>query len=153
MNIQEYLRDLLDLLLLENYEIDYLEQEGKVSLHINVSEEDSGILIGRHGETLAAIQRVIRTVFAKQLGERRLTININDYRDQRDQKIRALLERGLQTIGSSDKKYYLYRLNSAERFFVHNLIANDEAYLSYHSYSVDDEDGSRVLVIERKLSS
>ena len=55
MKVQEYLRDLLDLLLLENYEIELQEDENSVQLLVNVSEEDSGILIGRHGETLTAI--------------------------------------------------------------------------------------------------
>ena len=42
MKVQEYLRDLLDLLLLENYEIELQEDENSVQLLVNVSEEDSG---------------------------------------------------------------------------------------------------------------
>lgn len=71
MKVQEYLRDLLDLLLLENYEIELQEDENSVQLLVNVSEEDSGILIGRHGETLAAIQKLIRSVFAKDYANKR----------------------------------------------------------------------------------
>jgi spoIIIJ-associated protein len=151
MSIQEYLRDLLDLLLLDNYEIEASEDERNLWLHISLREEDSGILIGYHGETLAAIQRLLRTVFADQVEAKRIVININDYRDQREDKIRELVERGVAKIRGSGRKYYLYRLNSAERYFAHSLINSDEYSQDYTSYSIDDaEDGSRVLVIEKK---
>lgn len=151
MKVQEYLRDLLDLLLLENYEIELQEDENSVQLLVNVSEEDSGILIGRHGETLTAIQKLIRSVFAKDYANKRLAVNINDYRLKREEKIRSLLERGVAAIKETGQKYYLYRLTGAERFFIHNLIASDNQYQGYKSYSIDDENGSRVLVIEPQL--
>jgi spoIIIJ-associated protein len=151
MTIQEYLRDLLDLLLLENYEIEVSEQKDKLLLRIVLAEEDSGILIGYHGETLSAIQRLLRTVFAEKLGHQHIMININDYCDQREDKIRELIERGIAKISGRGEKYRLYRLNSAERFFAHNLISSDEKFAGYTSYSINDEDGERVLIIEEKL--
>jgi spoIIIJ-associated protein len=151
MSIQEYLRDLLDLLLLDNYEIEVSEDDQNFLLHIVLSEEDSGILIGRHGETLGAMQRLLRTVFSDQVGDKRIIININDYRDQREEKIRELVERGIAKIRGAGHKYYLYRLNSAERYFAHSLISREKAHQGYTSYSInDDEDGERVLVIEKK---
>jgi spoIIIJ-associated protein len=122
-------------------------------LHISLPEEDSGILIGYHGETLAAIQRLLRTIFAPDINDKRLLININDYRDQREEKIRELVDRGINKIAHTGSKYYLYRLNSAERYFAHNLISTDEQYQNYQSYSIDDEEGQRVLVLEGKTNA
>lgn len=151
MTIQEYLQQLLDLILLENYEIELEEEDQQVILKIRVPEEDSGILIGRHGETLAAIQKIIRMTFLDQLGDKRLVININDYRDQRQERVRQLVARGVDKIRQSGGEFYLYRLNPAERFFAHQLI-NDELP-DFSSHSINDEDGQRVLVIELKQSS
>jgi spoIIIJ-associated protein len=150
MNIQEYLRDLLDLLLLENYEIEMNEDEENIFLHIMLPEEDSGILIGKHGETLQAIQLIMRMVFLETLGEKRLSVNINDYRDQREERVREMVRRGIDKIRGTNHRFYLSRLNSAERYFAHNLIGSDEEYQDYKSYSIDGEDGERVLIIELK---
>ena len=57
----------------------------------------------------------------------------------------------MAAIKATGQKYYLYRLTGAERFFIHNLIASDNQYQGYKSYSIDDENGSRVLVIEPQL--
>ena len=147
MNIQEYLQQLLDLLLFDNYEIELAQDNQTVSIKIILPEEDSGILIGRHGETLTALRRLIRTVFLEEIQDRRIVINVNDYRDQREEKIRALIEKGIARIQATGDVYRLYRLNPAERFFVHNLVSSEPAYQGFTSYSLDDEDGQRVLVI------
>ena len=150
MTVEEYLSQLLDLMLFDNYEVNVEEDEEYISVRITLPEEDSGILIGHHGETLSSLRRLLHSVFIDQVGEKRVLLNINDYRDQREEKIRELIDRGIKRIGRSRRSYHLYRLNSAERFFAHNLIASEQQYQNYVSYSIDDEDGQRVLVIERK---
>jgi spoIIIJ-associated protein len=150
MPIQEYLQHLLDLLLFENYQIEVNEDEEQLLLTILLSETDSGILIGRHGETLVALQRIIRTVFAEQFAAKRLIVNVNDYRDQREEKIRIMIDRAIDKIRLSGRRHHLYRLNSSERFFAHHLINTHPDYVDYTSYSIDDPESGRVLVIETK---
>jgi spoIIIJ-associated protein len=150
MTVQEYLQQLLDLLLFENYQIEVHEDDDQLLLTILLSETDSGILIGRHGETLMALQRLIRTVFAEQFATKRLIVNVNDYRDQREEKIKLMIDRAIDKIRLTGRAYHLYRLNSSERFFAHHLIDNHPDYAGYTTYSIDDPDSGRVLVIEVK---
>ncbi|MBQ6436148.1 KH domain-containing protein [bacterium] len=150
MTIQEYLEKLLKLLLFDAYSLEIAEDDQYISIDISLPESDSGILIGHHGETLTALRRILHSTFVDYIGEKRILLNVNDYRDEREQKIRELIDRGINHIGNSHRSYHLYRLNSAERFFAHNLIASEPDYQSYTSYSIDDEDGQRVLVIEHR---
>ncbi len=150
MTIEKYLQQLLDLLLMENYEIEVLDQVDSIVLNISVPEEDSGILIGYHGETLAAIQKILRTVFSDLIADKRIIVNINDYRDQREEKIKNMIIKGIEKIYHSGGEYRLYRLNSSERFFAHKLISEDPDFAQFTSFSVDDDDGERVLTIAYK---
>lgn len=149
MKIEQYLEKLLDLLLMKNYEIISEDSTESLTIRISLAEEDSGILIGHHGETITALQRILRTIYNDELGEKRLIVNINDYRDAREDKIRAMIEKGITKIHQYGGNYHLYRLNSAERFFAHNLISELPEYADFTSHSEDDEDG-RVLIIELK---
>jgi len=148
MKIEEYLRGLLDLMLFDNYGIEYEEDDRYITLKISLPEDESGILIGRHGETLTSLRKLLHTVFVGDIGDKRIVLHINDYRNQREEKIRMLIDRGVDRIRRTGQPYRLYRLNAAERFFAHNAIASEAAYQEFHSYSVDDDDGERVLIID-----
>ncbi|MDO5561615.1 MAG: KH domain-containing protein [bacterium] len=149
MKIEKYLEKLLDLLLMENYEIIVEDSPETMTLKIALAEQDSGILIGHHGDTISALQRLLRTVYNDELGEKRLIVNINDYRDAREEKIYAMIEKGVAKILQYGGDYRLYRLNSGERFFVHKTISEDPKLSNFTSFSQDEEDG-RVLVIAIK---
>ena len=150
MTIEEYLRGLLALMLFDNCGVECEEDERYITVRISLPEEESGILIGRHGETLSSLRKLLHCVFAGEIGEKRIVLHINDYRNQREEKIRQLIERGVGRIQQTGRPYRLYRLNAAERFFAHNLIASEQMYQGYQSHSEDDEDGGRVLIIEEK---
>ena len=134
---------------MENYEIISEDNPDNLVLKIMLAEEDSGILIGHHGETIASLQRLLRTVYTDELGEKRLTVNINDYRDSREEKITKMIEKGADKIHQYGGDYRLYRLNSSERFFAHQLINEGVQFADLTSHSEDEEDG-RVLIISLK---
>ncbi len=147
--IEKNLANLLDLLLLQDYEI-LLEEEDNTHTHrIAHSEQDTGIIIGHHGETIASLQRLLRIIYLEQLQDKRLIVNINDYRDSREIKIREMIEKGIDKISRYGGSYHLYRLNSSERFYAHNFINENPDLADYTSYSQDEEEG-RVLIIERR---
>ncbi len=150
MNIEEYLRGLIDRMSFDNYGVEYEDNGHTITMKISLPEDESGILIGRHGETLACIRRLIRHVFVNELDGKRVVLNINDYHDQSEERIRSLVERGIDRISRTGQPFRLYRLNAGERFFVHNLVANEQIFQSYRTYSINDSDGQRVLVIDEK---
>ena len=106
MKIEEYLINICKHLGLtdEQFKIELEETDESISAKIVLPEEESGLFIGYHGETLQAIQRMIRISFYDELGEKRFKLNVNDYREQqRDQlkeRIISIAQRVLDTSES-----------------------------------------------------
>ncbi|MBQ6450100.1 KH domain-containing protein [bacterium] len=149
MTIEEYLRGLLDRMLFDNYGVEYDDDGHYIRVQISLPDAESGILIGRHGETLGHIRKLLHTIFAHEIGEKRLILYVNDYHNAREDNIRRLLLRAVRHIERSGRAYRLYGLNAAERFFAHNLIATEAKFSGYTSHS-EDSNKDRVLIIERK---
>jgi spoIIIJ-associated protein len=139
----------LDLLLLDGYNIEIADDEDIMAIDLKVSASDSGILIGRGGEILLSIQRLLRITYAKELAEKRLVLNINDYRTEREAKIRSMAHRAATKVLQSGRRYIMRGLNSAERFVVHKTINEDNLFGNLTTFS-QGEGLERALVIEYK---
>ncbi|MDR0463287.1 MAG: KH domain-containing protein [Pseudomonadales bacterium] len=135
MKLNEFLSKLLDSLLLDGYDVEIAESEDKILIDIKVSSEDSGIVIGRKGEVLISMQRLLRVLFAEEIGDKKLILNINDYRAGREEKIREMVHRAAQKVFANGRPYTMRNLNSAERYIVHQTISEDESLSELVSFS------------------
>ena len=148
MTIEEYLSRLLAHTGLENYEVSLEETDDEVLAHINVDESDVGILIGYHGETLAALQRMVRLVFKDELAKR-FVLNINDYKERREEKLREMTMNIAQKVLEIGDEYVFPYLPANERFFVHSELSNHPEFSTLESVS-EGEGQNRRLVIRPK---
>jgi spoIIIJ-associated protein len=87
-------------------------------------EEDMGLLIGRHGQTLEAIQELTRVVVGHKTGLRcRLIVDVEDYKKrQRDR----LASRGVEIarrVARTGREEALDPMNAYERKVVHDAVA------------------------------
>jgi spoIIIJ-associated protein len=145
MQIQEFTQRLLAHLGIEaaNIEVD----EGEViQIHIQVSEEDSGLLIGYHGETLAAIQKIIQLAHRAELEEKKIVININDYRERRITQIQEMVDRIAERILSSGQRYVFPYLPANERLVIHSYIAQTPEYANLESVSTGEGSNRRLEI-------
>ena len=130
-------------------EVDETTQEDSVTVNITVPPEDSGLFIGYHGEALNAIQRLTRLVFQEQLGEKRVYINVNQYREQREEKLRARAQAAAEKVLHTSRQYVFEGLSSAERFIIHTAIGENEDYSELETVS-EGEGRDRVLIVRFK---
>lgn len=151
MTIQTYLTNICQHSGIESdsVQIEMTEDEQAVTAAITVPQEDSGLLIGFHGETLSALQRLTRVVFQDELGERRLIININNYREQRAEKLRQIATRAAERVLETGRPYTFSYLPANERFVIHSTISEDSAFSELESVS-EGEGSHRVLTIRLK---
>src|SRR5690554_185045 len=107
MTIQSYLTNICEHSGIdpEQLQIEVDEQPEVISAAITVPTEDSGLLIGFHGETLSALQRLTRVVFQEELADKRLVINVNNYREQRADKLREIAFRAAQRVLETGRPY------------------------------------------------
>jgi spoIIIJ-associated protein len=93
------------------------------NLHIDVSGHDCGAAIGRHGETLDAIQYLSSLVANKYTEEHtRVIVDIGGYRKRREQTLIGIAERTAQKVMRSGKQIRLEPMNPAERRIVHSAL-------------------------------
>lgn len=93
---------------------------------ITVDGEDSGLLIGRRGETLRALQFLVSFICAKQIGERiNLFIDVAGYQERRYASLRNLAKRVAQRVEDSGRPITLEPMPPNERRIIHLTLAED----------------------------
>ena len=106
----------------------YIREDDEGVMTFEIDGPDAGLLIGRRGETLQALQFIVRMVTNRQLGRKaHVLIDIEDYRERRVQMLRRLARRTAGRVGSSGREYSLEPMSPAERRIVHmSLAGHDE---------------------------
>ncbi len=115
---------------------------------VGEDEDDMALLIGRHGQTLDAIQELTRMVVGRRLDERvRIIVDVEDYRKRREarleEKAGEAAERVLQSGGTEEA---LEPMNPFERKLVHDAVAMIDGVES----SSRGEEPERYVVIRRR---
>ncbi len=93
---------------------------------IDITGEDSGLLIGRKGETLRALQFIVNLMVRKRAGEMnsRVVLDIEKYRERRNESLRAMAMRVADRVVASGRGIALEPMSAAERRVVHMALAD-----------------------------
>lgn len=107
----------------EVLEVSIEETEAVIQVSINLPEEDSGRFIGFHGETLESMQRVLRVIFAEEHPEKKIVMNINEYRQEREKKLQELTKSVAERVLETGQAYtFQSYLPAHERFVIHSTL-------------------------------
>ncbi len=124
MTIQDFSSQLLAHMGMKEIQVDLIEDEDTFVLSFKVDEEESGLLIGRHAETLEGIQLIIRLLFQKDYAKP-ISVNINDFREKRKDYLFDLAERTAERVVSTGRPQTL-RLSASERRLIHLALSENE---------------------------
>jgi spoIIIJ-associated protein len=123
--------------------------ESKVSadldgVQINLSGTDSAIMIGRHGENLAAFAYLLSVILHKEIGrEISIRVDINNYLKEKDKKITDMVLREIEKVKKSGFPEEMSGFNAYERRIAHTVVAKEGLLSESRGYGVD-----RILVIK-----
>ncbi len=110
-------------------------------------EDDMALLIGRHGQTLDAIQELTRMVVGRRLDERvRVIVDVEDYRKRRETRLEEKAGEVATRVLRTGTEEALEPMNPFERKIVHDAVAAIEGVES----SSRGEDPERSVVIRRR---
>ncbi len=139
---EEYLRKVLAGLGVEDFTIEVTEQEN--GCVISLDGENLGFIIGRRGETLDALQYLTGLVANRaDNAYYRVTLDIGNYRDKREQALVALARRlGAQTARTG-RRNSLEPMNPYERRIIHTTVQQMEGVISW---SVGSDDRRHVII-------
>ena len=95
-------------------------------LGLEVQTEDSGILIGRKGQTLEAIQ-VIANVAAGRLKDEsvRIIVDTQDYRSRREKSLIRMAQQAAEQVRRTRQSRLLEAMNPFERRLVHTALSGE----------------------------
>lgn len=121
------------------------EGDSSVPVMVDINGGDLSILIGRHAETLNALQLVTRLIVGKEIGQSaHVIIDVEGYRKRREESLRQLADRMAQQAISTGRRQSLEPMSPAERRIVHlALRENDEVTTE----STGEEPKRKVVII------
>ncbi len=117
---------------------------------MTVPQDDSGVFIGYHGETLDSLQRVTRIIFQEEYPDHKITVNLNEYREQRQERLKEITESVADRVLETGESYtFNSHFPAHERFIIHSSLAANEKYVELESVSEGDS-RNRKLTIQFK---
>lgn len=118
--------------------------EDEESILIKITGKDIGIIIGRRGETLDALQYLASLVVNKNREYyKRVVIDIENYRQKREETLVKLADRLAERVIRYKKNVTLEPMNPYERRIIHSSLQNHK-YVE--TFSVGEEPNRKVVI-------
>lgn len=141
---QDFLEEIFSLMKLEVN----IEQITKEDTRIfNIRGNDLGILIGKHGQTLDALQYLTNLTANRDAESKvRIVLDVEDYRQRRTDTLTRLASRLGDNVKRRGEKVVLEPMSSNERKIIHMALQNDQRIVTYS----EGEEPYRKVVIALK---
>lgn len=115
---------------------------------VNLESPDSaGLIIGRRGETVLAIQYVLGMMVRTALdGWVRIVVNVGDWREKQEEQLIQMAKQTAERARETGEPQMLYNLNPSQRRVIHIFLANEKDIETLS----EGEGNERHLVVSQK---
>ena len=105
---------------------------------IDLDGDDSGLLIGRRGQTLQALQFLVNLIVRKQFEDVRVALDVERYRERRESSLRDMASKVAERVVQTSRSVTLEPMSPADRRIVHTTLT-DNPGVTTESTGVGDE--------------
>ena len=106
---------------------------------IDLEGEDSGLLIGRRGQTLQALQFIVNLIVRNQYGEGvRVVLDVERYRQRRETSLRDMATKVAVRVVQSNRAVTLEPMSPADRRIVHTALTDHPGVITESTGIGDD---------------
>ena len=106
---------------------------------IDINGDDSGLLIGRRGQTLQALQFLVNLIVRNQNGEDvRIAIDVEGYRQRRESSLKDMANKVASRAIQTGRSIVLEPMSAADRRIVH-MALSDNSGVSTESVGFGDD--------------
>jgi spoIIIJ-associated protein len=120
-----------------------------LTLNIHGIHENLGLLIGRRGETLAALQLLVSLIVGHRTKHRmRIIIDAENYRQRREENLRSLALRVAQQVRNYRRSIALEAMPPHERRIVHIALSDSK---DISTESIGEGDARRVVISLKRV--
>jgi spoIIIJ-associated protein len=128
-----------------------LEEEGPAPLMLDVRGNDLGVLIGRRGETLRALQYMTQLMLSRWQGRwLPVIVDVEQYKARRRHSLQQLARRVAEQVSFSHQPVALEAMPADERRIIHLALRN---HPKVTTKSVGEGDRRKVTIIPRSQSA
>lgn len=132
--------------------VDEQDEEEGPPLVLDIRGDDLGVLIGRRGETLGALQYLTRLIVSSQAHRGvNLVVDVEGYKARREQQLRQLALRMAERVASTRKPIALEPMPPYERRIVH-LTLRDHPVVTTESVGRDEDRKVTIILRSRRRS-
>ena len=122
-------------------------QETTPSIVLNIEGDDLGILIGRHGQTLAGLQYIVRLMVSHQTKEwLPIVIDVEGYKERRYRTLQTLARNMAEQVKVSGTSFTLEPMSAYERRVVHLALAD---HTNVTTESIGQGESRKVVISPR----
>ncbi len=142
----KYLRMIIEGMGIKEYNLTLSKAADSNEYIYTIECDEDGTLIGRRGETLDSIQYLLRLSVNKGIDDdkhRKISVNIGNYREKRNDNLRALAHRSAKQVLKYGRNVVLDPMNPYERRIVHTAIQEIEGVTSH---SIGQDSGRKVII-------
>lgn len=135
--------------------MDHMGTEGEIKLMksggepvYSIEGKNLGILIGKHGQTLEAIQFIVNLIRMRKNDTRnKVTVDVEGYRARREKSLRDLARRLADKAKREKRNVVLEPMLPSERRIIHLTLQNNA---HVYTYSKGEEPMRRVVISPKK---
>ncbi|MDA1272136.1 MAG: protein jag [Chloroflexi bacterium] len=114
---------------------------------IDLEGEDSGLLIGRRGQTLQALQFLVNLIVRKQFDGVRVVLDVENYRQRRESSLRDMAAKVAERVTQTQRGITLEPMPPADRRIIHTSLSD---HPSVSTESTGEGDNRKVMVMPKR---
>ncbi len=105
--------------------------EGETNYKVGIQTQETGLLIGYHGETLNSLQLLLGVIIYKKIQKWvHIIVDVGNYRKMREESIKEMVNRIISEVETSQKPVTLPYLSPLERRIVHMMLTDHKTVSS-----------------------
>jgi spoIIIJ-associated protein len=143
--IEELIVDFLNPIFVKmqiNADIEIERSEG--AINITLTGDDIGIIIGRRGETLDALQYLLSLIINRRSDHYvRVILDVANYRHKREETLKSLAKRIAERVARTRRNVTLEPMNPYERRIIHYTLQN---YKNVYTESIGEEPNRKIVI-------
>jgi spoIIIJ-associated protein len=111
---------------------------------IDLAGEDSGLLIGRRGQTLQALQFLVNLIVRKQFEGVRVVLDVENYRQRRESQLRDMAIKVAERVAQTNRSITLEPMPPADRRIIHTSLTD---HPGVSTESTGEGEGRKVTIM------
>ena len=102
------------------------------STHLSITTDNPALLIGKHGQTLDAIERLLNCIVNKvSLAKRRVFVDTEGYRGRREERLVEMAYQVAEKVKYTNRDVVLAPMSARDRRIIHVTLKEDKVVSTY----------------------